>query len=209
MWIGPLAAGRAVRCSSFSRAGGTSAGAPIIRSSPCWLSGNRMTSRMFGSSASSMTMRSMPGRRAAMRRGAVAERVQHAAEALLHLLGRVAGDLEGADHDVRAMVADRARATAPRRCTRCRYWNALMVSGSCAFSASSPPCGMLNGLWLKSTLSGFLVQLEHREVGDPAEAERALLAETELLGQSRAHRAGEFRRGLRPCRRRRTPRRRR
>ena len=31
------------------------------------------------------------------------------------------------------------------------YWNALMVSGSCAFSASSPPCGMLNGLWLKST----------------------------------------------------------
>ena len=31
------------------------------------------------------------------------------------------------------------------------YWNALMVSGSCVFSASSPPCGMLNGLWLKST----------------------------------------------------------
>ena len=30
------------------------------------------------------------------------------------------------------------------------YWNALMVSGSCVFSASSPPCGMLNGLWLKS-----------------------------------------------------------
>ena len=26
-----------------------------------------------------------------------------------------------------------------------------MVSGSCVFSASSPPCGMLNGLWLKST----------------------------------------------------------
>ena len=25
-----------------------------------------------------------------------------------------------------------------------------MVSGSWVFSASSPPCGMLNGLWLKS-----------------------------------------------------------
>ncbi len=36
-------------------------GAPIIRSWPCWFSGNRITSRMFGSSASSMTMRSMPG----------------------------------------------------------------------------------------------------------------------------------------------------
>ena len=47
--------------SSFRRAGVISAGAPIIRSSPCWLSGNRITSRMFGSSASNMTMRSMPG----------------------------------------------------------------------------------------------------------------------------------------------------
>ena len=30
------------------------------------------------------------------------------------------------------------------------YWYALMVSGSWVFSASSSPCGMLNGLWLKS-----------------------------------------------------------
>ena len=27
-----------------------------------------------------------------------------------------------------------------------------MVSGSCVFSASSPPCGIENGLWLKSIL---------------------------------------------------------
>ena len=45
----------------FKAIGGTSAGAPIMRSSPCWFSGKRMTSRMLGSSASSMTIRSMPG----------------------------------------------------------------------------------------------------------------------------------------------------
>ena len=30
------------------------------------------------------------------------------------------------------------------------YWNALMSSGSMPLSASISPCGMLNGLWLKS-----------------------------------------------------------
>jgi len=47
-------------------------------------------------------------RGAAVRRGAVAESVQHAAEALFHVLGRVAGDGEGAEHDVGAVVADGA-----------------------------------------------------------------------------------------------------
>jgi hypothetical protein len=51
---------RAQMCSSFSRFG-HSAGAPISRSCACWFIGKAMTSRMFGSSASSMTMRSMPG----------------------------------------------------------------------------------------------------------------------------------------------------
>jgi predicted ATPase len=54
--------GRSIRNdNSFSRAGVTSAGAPISKSSPCWLSGNKITSRIFGSSASIMTMRSIPG----------------------------------------------------------------------------------------------------------------------------------------------------
>src|SRR5512145_426334 len=37
------------------------------------------------------------------------------------------------------------------------YWNALIVSGSRVSSASSPPCGIENGLWLNSILpvSGF------------------------------------------------------
>src|SRR6266403_185565 len=30
------------------------------------------------------------------------------------------------------------------------YCQALMVSGSCVSSASNPPCGIENGLWLKS-----------------------------------------------------------
>src|SRR3546814_17349596 len=30
------------------------------------------------------------------------------------------------------------------------YWNALISSGSCPFSASRPPWGIENGLWLNS-----------------------------------------------------------
>ena len=51
------------------------------------------------------------------------------------------------------------------------YWQALIVSGSCVSSASSPPCGIENGLWLKSIFLAVLVALEHREVDDPAELE--------------------------------------
>src|SRR5437763_13029761 len=51
------------RCSSRRRSGRTGAGAPIIRSRACWFIGKTMTSRMFGVSAKSMTMRSMPGAR--------------------------------------------------------------------------------------------------------------------------------------------------
>src|SRR3954451_18046083 len=48
-------------CSSWSCLGITSDGAFIIRSSAFWFIGKRITSRMLGSSASSMTIRSMPG----------------------------------------------------------------------------------------------------------------------------------------------------
>ena len=30
------------------------------------------------------------------------------------------------------------------------YWKALIVNGSLVFSASNPPCGIENGLWLKA-----------------------------------------------------------
>src|SRR5205823_4678513 len=48
-------------------------------------------------------------RRAAMRRRAVAERLEHAAKARLDLGRRIAGDAKGLEHDVGEMVADRAR----------------------------------------------------------------------------------------------------
>ena len=52
--------GASRRPSSISCPAMGSDGAPIIRSSARWFIGNRMTSRMFASSASSITMRSMP-----------------------------------------------------------------------------------------------------------------------------------------------------
>ena len=89
-------------------------------------------------------------RRAAMRRSAVAEGVQHAAEPCFHFLRLIAGDLEGAHHDVRADGCGSRPDDSSMPLHTMSYWNALMVSGSWVFSASSPPCGMLNGLWLKS-----------------------------------------------------------
>ena len=58
----------------------------------CWFIGNAMTSRMFGLAGQQHDDAVDAGRRAAVRRRAVPERVQHAAEALLHLLAAVAGD---------------------------------------------------------------------------------------------------------------------
>jgi hypothetical protein len=54
-----------------------------------------------------------------------------------------------------------------------------MSSGSCV-QRLQPPCGIEKGLWLKSICAGLLVQLVHREVDDPAEAEDVLLDQAEL-----------------------------
>src|SRR4051812_31776744 len=54
------------------------------------------------------------------------------------------------------------------------YWNALMVSGSCVCSASSPPCGIENGLCEKST---FLSSSLYSYIGNStiqASAKRSL-----------------------------------
>src|SRR6516225_3024098 len=42
------------------------------------------------------------------------------------------------------------------------YWNALIVSGSCVVSASSPPCGIENGLCEKSI---FLFSSSYSYIG--------------------------------------------
>ena len=68
-----------------------------------------------------------------------------------------------------------------------------MASGSCVSSASSSPCGIENGLWLKSTPLQLLVIFEHREVDDPAELEAAFLDQPQFLGNASTRCAGQFR----------------
>ena len=68
-----------------------------------------------------------------------------------HVLA-IAGDLEGLVHDLGAMVADRAGRQLHAVADDV-VLERLDVSGSCVSSASMPPWGMENGLWLKSILS--------------------------------------------------------
>ena len=69
-----------------------------------------MTSRMFGSSASSMTMRSMPGAEPPCGGAPNLKALIMPAKLVSTSSLRVAGDLERLVHDVRAVVPDRARA---------------------------------------------------------------------------------------------------
>ena len=82
-----------------------------------------------------------------------------------------------------------------------------MSSGSLVFSASSSPCGIENGLCEKSTWFVLLVQLEHREVDDPAEVEPVLVDQAEVGPDLGARQAGELVEGRSDRRRRRRPRR--
>ena len=74
------------------------------------------------------------------------------------------------------------------------YWNALMVSGSCVFSASRPPCGMLNGLWLKSIcpVSSFSSYIGKSVIQQKRNAPFSIRPSSSA--EPRAHQAGEFRR---------------
>ncbi len=81
----------------------------MSRSSARWFIGNSTTSRRFSSPHSSITMRSTPGAMPPWGRRAVFEGAQHAAEAPLQLLLRIAGDRERPAHDLGLVVADRAR----------------------------------------------------------------------------------------------------
>ncbi len=68
------------------------------------------TSRRFGVSASSMTMRSMPpGAEPPCGGAPYLKALSIPAETRLDLLGRIAGDRKGLIHDLRAVVADRPR----------------------------------------------------------------------------------------------------
>ena len=128
-----------------------------------------------------------------MRRGAVAESVQHAAEAGFDFRSRVAGDGKGLDHDVRSVVADGARrqldAVADdvvlvgldgQRVLRLKRFHAALRHRERVVAEVDQ--------------AGFLVQFVHREVGDPAEAELALGDQAELVAELGPDLTGEFRR---------------
>ena len=127
-----------------------------------------------------------------MRRSAIAERVQHATEALFDFLRRMAGDGEGADHDVRPMVADGA-GTQFRAVADDVVLERLDGQRILRVQRLQPALRQAEGVVAEIDLAGFLVQLEHREIGDPAEAERSLLDQPELFPEPRAHQASEFR----------------
>src|SRR5690606_3624188 len=137
--------------SSFSCFSLTGAGAPIIRSSAFWFIGKTTTSRILGSSARSITMRSTPG----------AEPPCGGAPNLNALimplkLASTSAWLYPAISNALYMMSGRWFRIAPDDSstplqTR-SYCQARISSGSLVSSASSSPCGMLKGLWLKSIL---------------------------------------------------------
>src|SRR5882757_6351462 len=170
-------------CSSLSRAGGTAAGACMSRSCACWFIGKATISRMFGVSARSMTMRSMPG--------AVFERVEHAAEARLDLARGIAGDFEGLVHDRRQMVADGAggELDAVADDVVLERLDRQRILG---LERLEPALQHRERVVAELDLAGVLVALEHREIDDPAEAELAGRDRTELAADAGARRPGEL-----------------
>ena len=145
------AGGRSSRMwSSLSRSGETGAGACISRSCACWFIGKATISRMFGVSASSMTMRSMPGAEPPCGGAPYLNALSMPPKRDFDLGRRIAGDRKGLVHDVRAMVADRARRQLDPVADDVVLVGERSSAGPAASSASSPPCGIENGLWLNS-----------------------------------------------------------
>ena len=90
-------------------------GASSIRSEPDWVFGNAMTSRMFVWWRQQRRPAVDAERDAAVRRRAVLERLEDRAEALLHLLERVALEVEAAGEQVAAARSGPSRRRAPSR----------------------------------------------------------------------------------------------
>ena len=111
-----------------------------------------------------------------MRRGAVAEGAQHPAETRLHLPGRVAGDAESLDHDVRAMVADRARAQL-HAVAHDVVLPSEDVQRIAVLQRLHPPLRHGKGVVAETDFAGLPVALVEREVDGPAKAEDILLHE--------------------------------
>src|ERR687891_836466 len=122
------------------------------------------------------------GGRAPVGRGAVLERVQHAAEPGLHLLASVAGDGERLVHDVGPVVPNgAARELHP-------VADDVVLVGLdgqriLALQRLQAALGHREGIVAELDRPAVLVALEHREVGDPAEPERVLLEEVQLVAE--------------------------
>ena len=133
------------------------------------------------------------GRRAAVRRRAVAEGVAACRRSAPRPRPPIAGDLEGLEHDVGPVVADRARRQLDAVADDVVLVGQDRRAGPCCSSASSPPCGIENGLWLNSILPVSSFALVHREVDDPAELEGVLARSGRARRPSRGARgAGEL-----------------
>ena len=109
-------------------------------------------------------MRSMPGRDAAVRRRAVAQRPQQEAEALLGLLGREADRRRARAAAVRAVDPDRARTPSRRRSARSRRPRTRPRPDRSRPSASCSRIGRGERMVLGLPAAIVLVPLEEREV---------------------------------------------
>ena len=138
---------------------------------------------MLGSSASSMTMRSMPGAEPPCG-GAPNLKALIMPEKFVSTSSlRIAGDLERLVHDVGAVVADRARAQLHA------VADDVILPGEdvervLALQRLHLALRHREGVVAEVDLLLLLVIFEHREIDDPAEAERALLDQVELLGDA-------------------------
>ncbi len=150
-----------------------------------------MTSRMLGSSASSMTMRSMPGAEPPCGGAPYLNAPIMPGKLVSTSSRRVAGDLERLVHDVRAVVADRARAQLHA------VADDVILPGEdvervLGLQRLHPALRHREGVVAEVDLLLLVIIFEHREIDDPAEAERALLDQVELLGDAGPGEAGEL-----------------
>src|SRR5690606_30827080 len=113
-----------------------------------------------------------------------AEGVQHTAEARLDDAPVIARDLEGLDHDVRAMVPDRARGELDAVADDV-ILIALDLERIFRLERLETALRHGEGVMAEVDLLLHLVIFVHREVDDPAEVEHVLLANVELLADTK------------------------
>src|SRR6516162_2614533 len=120
----------------------------------------------------------------------VAEGVEHGQEAGLDLGRVVTGDRKGLVHNVRPVIADRTgsefHAVADNVVLMRQDRQRVLV-----FERVEPALRHRERVVAEVDLAGFLVQLVHRKVGDPAELEGALIGEAELAPDLEARVARE------------------